>query len=1413
MSPLGLRNFASGVVNRKRISTHCNDENPTFIARRSIVAVVVLAASAISTTAHAVPSPDVVVGITQTLYVYLTVLVGGFATLFGVVRNFVLSRKNPIRLLGILLVLVFGLWGLTLAVTFWEVSEKNFIKRVIEESRIYNYDLTWHVVDPETRRAQEAYYQTTDSGTLQRRLLQNEKIDPFFVCFFPYFGTAIHYSGVPAFGPNKKTCEFVAINTWALENYLSSIPVEVRSARDLFFIVRIGPTVQILPSPGQDSGLLRLIESFRSVGVVKYPSSSTDENRQVMYIEDWERGALVPAELYPEERRSTKISPYDQRNYYDLRNAYPDFFRMLDFDQLEDHFTRRDSALVVATLSLRVALELTLYNVYAMMAGRLGDKFDKARYRAYWEHGYAEWVRADLEKIGVYVVDINSRTFQGDVDALARSLAGRPFVVSGLDYRDVAAGRSIVWELWRRFKSDPERFRFAGHSTQLPFWSARWAVEHNSKPHGAPALKWLRTKVAANLIAGGGPAKRGVGAALIILTLCVVLIYAPFAYINAAGQVVRSGVKRQIASLGVPDVAETRRWLEKRLGLRPLLDVVSSSVALLFLVMPYSVLVHEQSPIHGRSFAWISDLGRPDIGLNLVLTAIFAGNIYAALLFQPRALVEPWSAKRHSATGVGLLAGLFVLERYVPAGLGIYIAIVGVTRLLLNALAHRRMRNMVSSLDPIPARESANRGPEMAQVGFVPLHALSSDVVGKKAGNLAFLFRIPHHRLFQIPKAGVLWFEEGGFELAPAVSERLRSYFGTELPLAVRSTAMDEDGKVVSQAGRYVSKLHVEIDRVGTAGKEVVASYRRAGSDDRVVLVQQMAPGDISGVLFSRSPTNPGVMHIEFTSGYADRLVSGEASGAEFLLSRDHPDLAQYQRESRELLVHLMLAAFWIERAFQTSIDLEWNYDREKKILYVIQVRAITAFAIAPAVRDEQQRLLKNLRETKVSFKRPAFRIHPANEVLTDTSCFTLSLFERMYRRGGAVESAAQYLGLTPAVLFADGEALRVFGRLYQGPNASASALIGGLVRDTMLRRRGRRYIIRRGNDILTRLTNELPDATEPEITKCDGAGEFAAAIVCGVQKFQKAIAIEVAAGLAARRLMTADDIASVETRATRLVDALRQLASGGDEATFLREWGLRSANDYELSVPSFCERTADAHRMGKQLGPPRAEERQPPAMLLHRFMALREEGKHRAVTCLRSIRPHFLQIADVLGLDEDVVFGLSLGDIERLTRGELPSREVAQLAREGHEAHKELRRVFMPDELRGVDVTQLGRVERASGAGADRPNGGRMLSVPRAFGGVLRPPVELGIGPLTDDHVVLYTQFLHPEIVQHYDKIRGVVTQTGSELSHAAIVARESNIPVLRMMNGWAAMQPGDHVEVSESGGVLLRSYDKVAH
>jgi len=178
-------------------------------------------------------------------------------------------------------------------------------------------------------------------------------------------------------------------------------------------------------------------------------------------------------------------------------------------------------------------------------------------------------------------------------------------------------------------------------------------------------------------------------------------------------------------------------------------------------------------------------------------------------------------------------------------------------------------------------------------------------------------------------------------------------------PVAVRSSAVDEDLAGMSYAGQYDSVLDVRGREAlesairtcwQSAFSDRVSMYRAEDwrSDDvpRVaVLVQRMVDARAAGVAFSANPVtgDRGEVRINAVRGLADRLVSGLVSPDEWSVRESVAGQVAGTEEAIDSAQAAKIAelAREIEKLFDAPQDIEWAIARDR--VWLLQARPITA--------------------------------------------------------------------------------------------------------------------------------------------------------------------------------------------------------------------------------------------------------------------------------------------------------------------------------------------------------------------------------------------------------------------------------------------------------------------------------------
>ncbi len=238
---------------------------------------------------------------------------------------------------------------------------------------------------------------------------------------------------------------------------------------------------------------------------------------------------------------------------------------------------------------------------------------------------------------------------------------------------------------------------------------------------------------------------------------------------------------------------------------------------------------------------------------------------------------------------------------------------------------------------------------------LIPLSAVTSvEEAGAKAASLAELARhgIPVPGAFVIPPSVTT---VPGRQVLEALGGRV----------AVRSSATAEDLTDASFAGQFRSFLNIcTIEELELAirkcrdslGSDGVRAYcDRHGLDASqirmAVIVQRMLKAKVAGVLFTIHPVrgHEDEMLIEACKGLADGLLSGRASGVQIPVRGGH---ATHPTDllSKEQVQQLITIGGRIQQLKGAPQDIEWAIEGDH--LYILQARPITRLCFSGVEGD-----------------------------------------------------------------------------------------------------------------------------------------------------------------------------------------------------------------------------------------------------------------------------------------------------------------------------------------------------------------------------------------------------------------------------------------------------------------------------
>jgi phosphohistidine swiveling domain-containing protein len=232
---------------------------------------------------------------------------------------------------------------------------------------------------------------------------------------------------------------------------------------------------------------------------------------------------------------------------------------------------------------------------------------------------------------------------------------------------------------------------------------------------------------------------------------------------------------------------------------------------------------------------------------------------------------------------------------------------------------------------------------------------VASGDTGAKARNLGIVRSLG----FQVPEYVVLSHEEARRAARAPESGATRELvdrvlaelgLGAEAKLAVRSSALSEDGEDASGAGDFTSLLDVKPCELAPALARFVAANEagRSGAAYRgSVIVQRLVRPECSGVCLTRDARSRGAnaLVLEMTAGANVGITGGTVRPDRFVVDRVTGDVLEEARSSRERLglpvdvTGLAREFLRLEAGFGRALDIEWAL--EGGTLLILQARPI----------------------------------------------------------------------------------------------------------------------------------------------------------------------------------------------------------------------------------------------------------------------------------------------------------------------------------------------------------------------------------------------------------------------------------------------------------------------------------------
>ncbi|MGH9223832.1 MAG: PEP/pyruvate-binding domain-containing protein [Acidimicrobiales bacterium] len=610
---------------------------------------------------------------------------------------------------------------------------------------------------------------------------------------------------------------------------------------------------------------------------------------------------------------------------------------------------------------------------------------------------------------------------------------------------------------------------------------------------------------------------------------------------------------------------------------------------------------------------------------------------------------------------------------------------------------------------------------------------------------------------------------------------------GGELPLVVRSSSTIEDTSSSSMAGMFTSILDVSgwedflpaLDAV-LASRNVVPLGEGRGDEGRAarapmaVLVQPYVAAASGGVLFGLDPV----------SGRQDRLVvsaseqgpaavvGGEVDGTQYVLSRRGRRIqggpGPLGRAQLRRLARLSRRA---RQVFGGPQDIEWAFDTSGE-LRLLQSRPVTAHGRTSAARG------------------PVFGPGPVAETFPDAlSLLELDLWATPL--GDALRQALALAGTTSRRRLAASPVLtNIAGRLAVDldvlpDSARPKTFLARLDPRPPARRLASAWRIGRLRAALPALATDLIAKADAELLAVDALDGLPHRDLLGLLHASRQGLVALHGHEVLMGWLVEPGAATVTAASV----ALRQLAQARAEGLADDEIVGRHPGVLALTAPTIGGRKLPDTPASLPAAPQQDADPADPAILRE---ALRLRARWLQELTARAAEELGRRLSAAGLLDgPSLVRSLRLDELDAAVRSRLVPADLAE-RREGMSAPLPTRFRLTPA---GDVVSVQPERRRTSARGARGAGGGRGAG-----------PVE-EVSAMPSEGAVLVVATLDPSLAAVLSRLGGLVAETGSPLSHLAILARELGVPTVVGVEGATTrFPPGVLVVVDGNTGEVAQ-------
>lgn len=593
---------------------------------------------------------------------------------------------------------------------------------------------------------------------------------------------------------------------------------------------------------------------------------------------------------------------------------------------------------------------------------------------------------------------------------------------------------------------------------------------------------------------------------------------------------------------------------------------------------------------------------------------------------------------------------------------------------------------------------------------------------------------------------------------------------------AVRSSALIEDTKDQSFAGQFKTELNVVPANLEAAIVTVLQdAYSSLNKDlsQFSLIIQEFIEPDFAGVIFTRNPLGGSEMIIEYAKGRGEEIVSGKIKPEKIKTFpwqlATNTELPPLQQEAERIVK--------LEQLFQSPQDIEWCM--KGNTWYYLQTRPITT--ISKQEYEKSLYLDQILPHGNYFYKKTEI-----SEIAPTPTPFTFSLLEKIYETNGPIDKVYKKYNVkySPQNFL-----VKIGNELFVDTIKELKTLLPPGFKGTFTTIKNLAALNKislKNEKIAENIQQKLAEKFESQLT-------FAKELQNFLTNYELIFEVNLLADKAIKALTISvknESITAVEILSSLppFKTALPQLQYTPEN--FVKGNALEIADEnpfiitqIELAPNEQVNAWWNSLPQWKQTYFQKIIE---PAI---RYNKLREFGRWLTVKSISQLREKAFQEAKKMSFENpQEVYFLTVEEIINHQPHHAESRK---------QAFESLKKFTFPTVLTN-DFDSLPPTE-LQGVSAGQATG-KFVNIAEIQNSENLAEFEKQL-----DGAIIYTQTLTPDLTKYFGKIKGIVSQQGGLLSHLAIMARESHIPVVTGFSPSSSdYKFGENITIDGSTGII---------